>query len=632
MKKNGSTMRLVAFLTMLTLIVVTITPGFQPASAVWLASMQPVDFEDGTTMGFEGRDEEGIEVLTVTDEIAHSGTYSLLTTGRTKGWHGPTLRVEQYVQAGAQYTISVMVHAKTPDTAHFRLSTQIGQGSTAFYHNITRMDISVEDGWVEMTGTYVYPEDEFISIYIESDTADAEFYIDDVEFFTDEGAVFTHDPSLPSLFEIYKEHFLIGSAFTRADLSGPRFELIKHHFNVMTAENAMKPIALTGSEKGEITFEGIDPMLAELEKAGIPVIGHTLVWHSQSRDWLNKDANGEPLTREQARENMQVYISTVAEHFASSVIAWDVVNEAFKTSVGRSAASDWRSGLRNWSGASSERSAWFAAYANGANEAEGESGADYIYDAFVFTRLADPNAVLYYNDFNETEAIKREAIAAMTEEFNEKWKDDPRNTDTGRLLIEGLGLQAHYWTDSLDPKDVEDTIIRWKSTGAELSITELDIPAGSYNNYKKLDDDEEKKQATFYAELFILFKKYSDDITRVTIWGLDDSTSWRSGGSPLLFNANGTAKLAFFAVTDPEGFLEGKYDGSGPADDEPGEAPPPASEPDPATPATPPPEQERSTEQTDNTILTVISVLMSITALAAVVAAGIVLKKGSGKK
>jgi len=451
-----------------------------------------------------------------------------------------------------------------------------------------------------MRGRHVYPEDGYITIYVENDTADAEFYIDDVSFHPDEGVEFTADTGLPSLAEIYKDHFLIGSAFTRSDLTGQRFELVKHHFNVMTAANDMKPDALTGNEKGEYNFGRADTMLEQLEQAGILVHGHTLVWHAQSPDWLNKDQNGELLTRAQAKANMQEFIGTVAGHFAGRVISWDVVNEAFQVSLSGSVPSDWRSALRK-GGSSGEHSAWYGAYENGADIDAGESGADYIYDAFVFTRLADPDAILYYNDFNETEPVKREVIAMMAEELNEKWKTDPRNDEPDRLLIEGLGMQAHYWTNNLDANDVRETIQRWSSTGAEISITELDIPAGDWNSYTPLTLGEEMKQALLYAQLFRVFKQFSDEIARVTFWGIDDATSWRSEGGPLLFDAGGNAKLAFFAVMDPEGAMDGNlmnYLENEEEDEEPEEdsfkdmtedppktpPPPPLPEPEPVTP------------------------------------------------
>jgi endo-1,4-beta-xylanase len=328
------------------------------------------------------------------------------------------------------------------------------------------------------------------------------------------------------------------------------------------------------------------------------------VWHSQSAAWLNKNADGTLLTRAEARANMEEYIHTVAGHFAGRVIAWDVVNEAFQSNPGD--APDWRDALRV-GGTTGESAPWFGAYENGADFDAGEHGADYIYDAFVFARLADPNAILYYNDFNEEYAGKREVIAKMAEDLNEKWKTDPRNTEPDRLLVEGLGLQAHYWTNFLNPKDVEDTIVRWAATGAEISITELDIPAGSYGSYKALDEDEARKQATLYAELFQIFKKHSDSIARVSIWGIDDPTSWRGEGSPLLFGENTAVKPAFFAVMDPEGYLAGEYDDlsrtdlsqwGGEASAEPDPASPDGGKetPAPAEPSTPAPTPEPEPE------------------------------------
>jgi len=639
MKKQKNTLCLTALMIILTLAVALFMPAVPFAMAVPDADGIFVDFEDGTTMGFEARNENDTSILTVTDELAHSGTYSLLTTGRTSAWHGPSVNVADYIIPGNSYTISVMVHAKTPDSSQFRMSTQIGQGNTVSYDNIQMKNIRVSDGWVQMTGTYTFPVEDYITIYVENDVAGAEFYIDDLEFYSGAGGAFAADTNLPSLAEIYNGQFLIGSAFSRSDLAGPRFELIKHHFNVMTAGNDMKPVALTGSEKGTYNFDRADAMLVPFEEAGILIHGHTLVWHSQSRAWLNKDENGEFLTRQQARENMEEFINTIAGHFKGRVISWDVVNEAFQNSVDSSGASNWRSGLRK-GGTSNDSSAWFGAYANGANADEGESGADYIYDAFVFTRLADPDAILYYNDFNETEEFKRNAIAAMTEELNGKWAEDPRNEDPDRLLIEGLGMQAHYWTDNLKPEDVESTIIRWKRTGAEISITELDIPAGSYNNYKELTREEEIKQANLYAQLFKIFKKHSDDIARITIWGIDDATSWRSGGSPLLFDVNGNAKRSFFAVMDPEGFLDGFYLGENPAVIIPAE-PTPEPTPEPAqapettpAPSSPTPEPTTETETKTNITLTVILIMISAAVILGVVITGVilVLKKRSGKQ
>jgi endo-1,4-beta-xylanase len=212
---------------------------------------------------------------------------------------------------------------------------------------------------------------------------------------------------------------------------------------------------------------------------------------------------------------------------------------------------DWRTALR-------ENSPWFLAYDNGADAAMGESGGDYIYDAFVTARLADPKATLYYNDYNETSAWKREAMALMAEDLNKKWKKDSRNKQRSRKLVEGLGMQAHYWVEDLNVSEVDATIARFVKAGVKVSITELDIPAGTYSNQRTppLAEEEKNKQALLYAQLFEIFMKYKGKIERVTFWGKADSQSWRKNGSPTLFDWAFAAKPSFYAVLDYAGYLK----------------------------------------------------------------------------
>src|SRR5690554_879320 len=356
------------------------------------------------------------------------------------------------------------------------------------------------------------------------------------------------DLSLPSLADTYKDYFLIGNVMnpnqtTDADTTA----MYKHHYNLVTAENDMKPQYLS-AEKGKFNFTNANTLISWAEANNIKVHGHTLIWHSQSAPWLTTGADGKPLTRAEARSNMKEYITNVAGHFKDKVISWDVVNEAFTDGAG--IPSDWKTALR-------KNSPWYIAYENGADQSKGENGADYIYDAFVFTRLADPEATLYYNDYNEIDSLKREAMALMAEELNEKWQTDERNTQPDRLLIEALGMQAHYWTDNLDVNAVEAAIGRFVKAGVKVGITELDIPYGSYSNQHTtpLTKEEELFQARLYAQLFMVYKKYAGSIERVTFWGKADSQSWRAQGSPLLFDRTFAAKQAYYAVIDTEGFL-----------------------------------------------------------------------------
>jgi len=350
--------------------------------------------------------------------------------------------------------------------------------------------------------------------------------------------------NVPSLHELFSDYFPIGNIMEPGVLNdADTVEMFLHHYNSVTAENAMKPANIAPS-RGVWNLSGPERLVDWAIENNIHIHGHTLVWHSQSAPWLTEDENGEPISRAEARSNMEYFISHYVGHFAGRVTTWDVVNEAFTDSVSNNTlGSAWRNNLRS-------DSPWYIAYSIDMDENAEECPSDYIYDAFVFTRLTDPNAILFYNDFNEESPGKREVIASMTEELNERWLTDPRNDDPERLLIEGLGMQAHYWTEWLDPNDVRDTIVRFAETGARVAITELDIPIGRWNAFGDRTEESLEHQAELFGALFNIFMAHSDYIDSVTLWGRADHQSWRAQGFPLLFDGRLEPKPAFWSIVE----------------------------------------------------------------------------------
>ena len=393
---------------------------------------------------------------------------------------------------------------------------------------------------------------------------------------------------IPSLHEAFSEHFLFGNILEPGEISNSgTTAMFIHQYNAVTAENAMKPESVWRT-KNSYDFSAADRLVDWAVQNGITVHGHTLVWHSQSAPWLTSDNSGNPLTRAEAKANMELFISTYAGHFAGRVSSWDVVNEAI-ASYGQEHIRAWRNQLRT-------DSPWYRAYANGMDEAAGETPEDYIYDAFVFARIADPDATLYYNDYNEEFPHKRECIAKMVEELNAQWKDDPRNTEPERLLIEVIGMQAHYWTDALEVANVRDSIERFIETGARIAITELDIPLGTHQGFFQWSDSEIERQARLYASLFRTFVEYSEHIDRVTIWGKADSQSWRWEGHPVLFDGDFQPKPAFWSVVNVvTPAVEEEEPPVTPPDDEQTPAPPaPPTDQAPEQDSVPSPEPDKS--------------------------------------
>jgi len=126
----------------------------------------------------------------------------------------------------------------------------------------------------------------------------------------------------------------------------------------------------------------------------------------------------------------------------------------------------------------------------------------------------------------------------------------------GRLLIEGIGMQEHD-TINTSLVNVENAIKAYIATGCKVSISELDVGVPGYQKGQKLALADEIKQGVYYANLFNILKKYSSGIDRVTFWGLNDN-NWRPDELCLLFDTSNRTKLAYYAVANPDGFLQ-KY-------------------------------------------------------------------------
>lgn len=395
-----------------------------------------------------------------------------------------------------------------------------------------------------------------------------------------------------SLWQTYAGYFDLGTIYsghTNLTAGNARGDMTLAHFNALTGENYMKPdnlMSFTGVFNITPTSNSnADRMCQNALAANKKVHGHVLVWHSQTRSWLHGGTGASTFTRAVARERMEIYIKTVVEHFDTRypgiVPTWDVVNEAFVDGVGSiPAEANWKNYLRG-----PTQSAWIKAYTNGM--VEGEDPSDFIYDAFVFARRYTP-AKLFYNDFNMYQDGKSKLVAMMVRELNARYKSeypaDPRK------LIEGVGMQSHNYIQDTPPSSVENGILNLLAADVDLMITELDLfcwfpwnaqPAGGYRDLRDrttlasitgsngttaqrnywIDlgftngSQIEVVQAQVFAEYFRVYKNYAASIDRVTFWGLSDNASWRSGHNPLLWNSDFSPKDAFFAVSDPEGYL-----------------------------------------------------------------------------
>ncbi|MGN0180961.1 MAG: endo-1,4-beta-xylanase [Candidatus Ornithomonoglobus sp.] len=339
-----------------------------------------------------------------------------------------------------------------------------------------------------------------------------------------------------SMKEKYKNDFLIGNIYNTKNLFGADKEMLLKHFNVITAENLMKPEVIA-PEKGVYNWNDADMMVDFAEANGLEVIGHTLVWHQQTPDWLTTG------TQAEVYEQMRDYIHTVVGRYKGRVKGWDVVNEAVRDNISEM-PTKWTTYIRKDSEVSGSK--WYRAL----NDAE------YIYNAFVYAHEADPDAELYYNDYNLDSPYKREAAALLVKHINDKYKTE-YNTDEN--LVDAIGMQSHYHLKT-DVNEVRASIARFREIGVKVNISELDVclvevadnGLGDTSTDITLTPSLETRQAAKYAELMSIYKANSDIIDRVTFWGYSDAASWRSAQYPLMFNGDFTPKKAYYAIMEPE--------------------------------------------------------------------------------
>ncbi len=339
----------------------------------------------------------------------------------------------------------------------------------------------------------------------------------------------------------FADHFLIGVAMNTAMVDGrdPRAaELAARHFSSLTAENDMKWQSVN-EEPGVYDFGAADAYVAFAEKHKMAVIGHTLVWHSQTPRWVFQDDKGQPASREVLLKRMRDHIHTVAGRYKGRVKGWDVVNEAISDGGADAPV------LRN--------SAWKRII-----------GEDFIDHAFRFAREADPHAELYYNDYGLFHREKRKRTVKMLRGLIERG-----------VPIDGVGMQGHYQIEKPSIDDIEDAIEDFAALGIKVMVTELDIDVlpsrgdvgvadiarsekyeAALNPYQNgLPDKVQKQLAERYADIFAVFLKHRRHITRVTLWGLHDGQTWLNGfpvrgrtNHPLLFDRDRRPKPAFFSV------------------------------------------------------------------------------------
>lgn len=303
--------------------------------------------------------------------------------------------------------------------------------------------------------------------------------------------------------------FRVGVAISYPDLlTNPIYNAIAlKQFNSFTPENIFKPGYLHPA-LNEFNWADADTLVAICTKNNARIHGHTLIWHQQLPDWIN-DFQG---TAEEWDQLMKTHIQTVMQHFKGKVAGWDVVNEAFNED-GTLRNSIWRQKI----------------------------GTSYLEKAFRYAHEADPNALLFYNDYNlESNVIKRNVVI--------NYLNDLRNRG---VKVDGIGLQMHISLGNPDESQIAGALQQVVANQYQLHLSEIDISVNLLNNNPNPDAATFDRQANLLAKIAGLYKaipvqyKYG-----ITFWGVSDGNSWirpyyNRQDYPLLYDDNYHPKPAY---------------------------------------------------------------------------------------
>jgi endo-1,4-beta-xylanase len=378
-----------------------------------------------------------------------------------------------------------------------------------------------------------------------------------------------------TLKEAYKADFYVGAAINRSIVTGTAFRrtaeqvqkdtaLVKEQFNQISPENDLKWALIQPREGPDgYDFGPADAYVNFGVSNNMYVVGHTLVWHAQTPNWVFAGTNqpsaspggpsattvqtnvagtnaagrggfgggfarggftGPRASREELLQRMRDHIHTVVGRYKGKIKAWDVVNEAI---------SDGGTNLlRN--------SLWLQII-----------GPDFIAKAFEYAHEADPDAILRYNDYSLENPAKRRKLVTLIKSLQEQ-----------HVPVMAIGSQTHVSVTSPGFEAEDQALTEMETLGLPIHITELDVnsaqagqrstSADVSNNdattHGGLVDDANRKLAEAYAGLFRAFVKHRNSVKVVTFWGVNDAVSWRAQGRPLVFDGDDQPKPAFDAL------------------------------------------------------------------------------------
>jgi endo-1,4-beta-xylanase len=494
-------------------------------------------FEDGGLDGWGSR--SGSSTVTNSTAEAHSGTHSLLTTGRIANYDGPQINVSNKMYAGSVYNLSAWVMLQPTDgSSHvINMSLQTTLDGTTSYPSLTAypgVTVPADGAWHQISVTAYTMANSYdpgtAFLYLQTVPASGNdlvsFYIDDFQL--------TYVPppviqtNIPSIYKSLQEFFPIGAAVDTTDLSGPHAQLLTMHFDSMTPGNDLKWSTVEPS-LGTYDYTNGDAEVGEATCANMRVRGQNLVWSTgaQTPSYAFGDGTNSAANQATVTANIQEHIQSEVQHFGSKVYAWDVVNEPLDPTQ-----SDCL-----------EHGPFYNVL-----------GASYIDVAFKAAKqYAPPGTKLFINDYSTTDPNRLACLVKVVRELRERG-----------VPVDAIGHEMHNAINYPTPQSMAVAIgtVALNFPGIDQQVTELDMSvynAGdTTSNYgNSIPPSVLAEQGWLYKQYFDVFRLLKNQISAVTLWGMADDDTWLDSfpvtrtDYPLPFNMQLQTKPAYWGIVDP---------------------------------------------------------------------------------
>jgi endo-1,4-beta-xylanase len=494
-------------------------------------------FEDGGLDGWSSR--TGSSTLTNTTAAAHSGTHSLLVTGRVANYDGPQINVSDKMYNGSVYNASVWVMLTPTDGSNhiLNMSLQATLDGNPSYPSMTAypgVTIPADGTWHQISVMRYNMSNNYdpgaAYLYLQTVPASGNdlvsFYVDDFQLTYVPPP--TIQPNLASIFETLAPFFRVGAAVDLTDLSGPHAQLLTKHFDSITSGNDMKWGSVEAT-KGTYTYENADSEVGLAVCNEMHVRGHNLVWSTgeQTPSYAAGDGTNSAANQATVTANIQEHIQNEVQHFGTAVYAWDVVNEPIDPTQPD------------------------CLYHGPFYQVLGKGYIDIALEAA--RQYAPSGTELFINDYSTTDPDRLACLVRVVRDLRQRG-----------IPLDGVGHEMHNdinYPSATAMVQAIDTIHE-NFRDLDQQITEMDVSV--YNAGDNTSNYAPTVPPMLIAEQGWLYKQYFDALRRLrgkisalTFWGIADDDTWLDSfpidrlDAPLPFDTELQAKPAYWGIVDP---------------------------------------------------------------------------------